>query len=102
MASSTGSPTRTTRADRLVWKPFGRSDDHLGQHLGALDHLAVVGTGQTRVGGEVIDAVGLGIEQSDAAAPAPTVSSIPVHARATNTHHPAMGPRQQTSTGADR
>ena len=52
---------------RLIRKPFGRSDNRLRQHLGALDHLALVVSCDARRSRDAIGTVGLHVEQVEQA-----------------------------------
>lgn len=51
------------RAHRLVREAFGHGDYRLGEHLGALHHLAFVANGDAGFTGEAVVAVGPHVKQ---------------------------------------
>ena len=64
---------RGHRAHRLLREPFGHSDNRLGEHLRALDHLPLVLARGARLGGEAVLSVGLHVEQVEQALNGPGV-----------------------------
>ena len=54
---------RVHRPHRLLREPFGRSDDRLREHLGALDDLTLVLAGGPGLRDEAVWPVGLHVEQ---------------------------------------
>ncbi len=55
------------RANRLLRKAFGHSDNRLSEHLCSLDDLTIILTRRARIGGEFVLAVGLHVEQVEQA-----------------------------------
>ncbi len=51
------------RPDRLVRESFGHRDNRLGEHLGALHHLAFVAAGDAGLAGEPVLPVGPHVKQ---------------------------------------